>query len=155
MGHEAAKRARYDQDIVAWATEQARLMRAGQFDQLDIEHIADEIEDVGKSEKRELASRLAVLLVHLLKWQFQPERRGASWQISIKHQRERIALALKATPSLRTVLHDPDWCKEAWLDGIAQAARETGLDEAVFPETSPWSMEAEVLADGWLPAEPL
>jgi hypothetical protein len=68
----------YDQDVVAWAAEQARLIRAGQFDQLDLEYIADEIEDVGKSEKRELASRLAVLLARLLKWQHQPARRCAS-----------------------------------------------------------------------------
>ncbi len=152
MGHSAPKRARYDQDILAWATEQARLIRAGQFDMLDIEHIADEIEDVGKSEKRELASRMAVLLVHLLKWQFQPERRGPSWQVSIRHQRERIALALKATPSLKTALRDPDWAKEAWLDAIGQASRETGLEEAIFPETCPWSMNQQVLQDGWLPS---
>jgi hypothetical protein len=142
----------YDQDIVAWATEQARLIRAGQFDKLDIEHIADEIEDVGKSEKRELASRMAVLLVHLLKWQFQPERRGSSWESSIRHQRKRLGLALKAAPSLTTVLRDDDWCMEAWLDGVARAAQETGLDEAIFPETCPWDMTTQVLRDGWLPS---
>ena len=62
----------YEKDIIAWANEQAKLLRAGQFGQLDIEHIAEEIEDVGKSEQRELASRMAILLAHLLKWQFQP-----------------------------------------------------------------------------------
>jgi len=70
----------YDHDVVAWASEQANLLRTGQFDLLDIQHIAGEIEDVGKSEQRELASRMAVLLAHLLKWRFQPERRGASWE---------------------------------------------------------------------------
>lgn len=64
----------YDTDIVAWAQEQARLLRAGRFDALDIEHIAEEIEDVGKSEQRELENRMAVLLAHLLKWQHQPDR---------------------------------------------------------------------------------
>jgi hypothetical protein len=142
----------YDEDILAWATEQARLIREKRFDLLDIEHIADEIEDVGKSERRELASRMAVLLVHLLKWQFQPERRGASWESSIRHQRERLALALKATPSLKTVLRDPDWRRDAWLDGIARAAKETALDEATFPDACPWDMAAEVLKDGWLPS---
>ena len=77
----------YDKDINAWAQEQARLLRAGRFEMLDIEHIAGEIEDVGKSEQRELASRMAVLLAHLLKWQYQPERRGASWEKTIKAQR--------------------------------------------------------------------
>ncbi len=66
----------YDTDIVAWANEQARLLRAGRLDRLDIEHIADKIEDVGTSEQRELANRMADLLAHLPKWQFQPERRG-------------------------------------------------------------------------------
>ena len=65
----------YEDDVVAWANEQARLLRTGRFDLLDIEHIAEEIEDVGKSEQRELANRMAVLLTHLLKWHYQPERR--------------------------------------------------------------------------------
>lgn len=69
---------RYETDIVAWANEQAQLVRAGQFELLDLEHIAEEIEDVGKSEQRELASRMTLLIAHLLKWQFQPERRGRS-----------------------------------------------------------------------------
>ena len=64
---------RYDKDVLLWSQEQARLLRAGRFDELDIEHLADEIEDVGKSEKRELANRMAVLLAHLLKWHVQPE----------------------------------------------------------------------------------
>jgi hypothetical protein len=152
MGKHADTLAGYDEDIAAWATEQARLIRARQFDRLDIEHIADEIDDVGKSEKRELASRMAVLLVHLLKWQFQPDRRGSRWEVSIRHQREGLALALKVTPSLKTVLRDPDWRREAWLDGIARAAQETGLDEATFPDICPWDMAGEVMRDGWLPS---
>src|SRR5260364_115065 len=82
----------YEQCIVAWANEQAEFIRSGQLDLLDRAHIADEIEDVGKSERRELANRMAVLLAHLLKWQFQPGRRGASWQRTIKEQRRAIAL---------------------------------------------------------------
>jgi len=69
----------YETDIVAWANEQAQLVRAGRFELLDLEHIAEEIEDVGKSEQRELASRMTILLAHLLKWQFQPEQQGRSW----------------------------------------------------------------------------
>jgi hypothetical protein len=70
---------KYETDVVAWANEQAAFLRAGDFSALDIEHNADEVEDVGKSEQRELETRLALLLCHLLKWQFQPQRRGASW----------------------------------------------------------------------------
>jgi len=76
----------YKADIIAWANEQAAFIRAGRFDLLDLEHIAEEIEDVGKSEQRELASRMAVLLAHLLKWQYQPARRGSSWDKTIKFQ---------------------------------------------------------------------
>src|ERR1700734_3336055 len=85
----------YDKDVILWSQEQARLLRAGRFAELDVEHLADEIEDVGKSEKRELASRVAVLLAHLLKWRVQPKNRGASWQATINDQRKRIALAIK------------------------------------------------------------
>ncbi len=95
----------YEKDIVAWANEQASFIRAGRFDLLDIEHLAEEIEDVGKSEKRELASRMALLLSHLLKWQFQSGRRGASWQRTIKEQRKAITLEIKSTPSLKVSLN--------------------------------------------------
>ncbi|MBK7051776.1 MAG: DUF29 domain-containing protein [Rhodoferax sp.] len=139
---------RYETDIVAWANEQARFIRNGQFDMLDLEHLAEEIEDVGKSEKRELASRMAVLLMHLLKWKFQPEFRGKSWDRTIKEQRIRIGLAIKETPSLKASLVDEDWIKGAWADAVSQAIKETGLDS--FPENCPWSM-AEALSEGWLP----
>lgn len=140
----------YEADVVAWASEQARLIRAGQFDLLDLVHIAEEIEDVGKSEQRELASRMAVLLAHLLKWQYQPERRGNSWKRTIRHQRERIALTLRRTPSLKATLAAPDWQREMWLDGIDQAERETGLE--IFPESCPWAMDEEVLNPTWHPS---
>jgi hypothetical protein len=83
-------------------------LRAHRFDALDIEHIAEEIEDVGKSEQREHANRMAVLLAHLLKWQRQPEARGSSWEATIRHQRERVARRLERTPSLKSRLNDPD-----------------------------------------------
>ncbi|HEY3718618.1 MAG TPA: DUF29 domain-containing protein [Roseiarcus sp.] len=77
----------YDSDFYAWANEQAALLRAGRLGQADIEHIAQEIESMGRTEKRELVSRLRVLLVHLLKWRFQPTGRGSSWKASIRVQR--------------------------------------------------------------------
>ncbi len=72
----------YESDVVAWAKEQAAFIRAGHFDQLDLAHIAEEIEDVGKSEQRELASRMAVLLAHILQWKFQPQKRCMSWVLT-------------------------------------------------------------------------
>lgn len=138
----------YDGDIVAWASEQARLLRAGLFSQLDIEHVIEEIEDVGKSEKRELASRLAVLLAHLLKWQYQPERQGNSWRRTIKEQRNVTALLIKKTPSLRAEPRDPDWWSGVWSDAVTKASEETGLYD--FPEPCPWAIDA-LLHPEWLP----
>lgn len=139
----------YEKDINAWANEQARLLRAGRFDLLDVEHIAEEIEDVGKSEQRELASRMVVLLAHLLKWGHQPERRGASWEKTIAAQRKEIHYALAESPSLVPKLQEPRWLDMVWARAIAQAVNETGLD--CFPEECPWAIQHEVLADAWLP----
>lgn len=83
----------YDDDVLLWSQQQARLLREGRFAELDIEHLADEIEDVGKSEKRELASRCAALIAHLLKWRFEPSIRSESWRATINVQRKRIGVA--------------------------------------------------------------
>lgn len=139
----------YDRDIVAWAKEQAQLLRARRFELLDLEHIAEEIEDVGKSEQRELANRMAKLLAHLLKWKYQPGRQGASWQRTINEQRKSIKKRLLKSPGLQPVLTDPDWRSEIWADAVSDAADETGL--ADFPEDCPWDFQDEVLLDGWLP----
>lgn len=138
----------YDQDLVAWANEQARLLRAGRFDQLDVKHLAEEIEDVGKSEQRELANRMAILLAHLLKWRQQPDRRGTSWTITIRNQRRAIARALEETPSLKGKLIEPRWWEAVWDDATDLAAREAGLEE--FTEACPWTV-AEILDLNWLP----
>jgi len=140
----------YDRDIVAWAREQARQLRAGRFDLLDLEHLAEEIEDVGRSEQRELASRMTVLLAHLLKWRYQPDRRGVSWQVTLSGQRERLLRRLEKTPSLKAVLSDPDWWADAWLDARIEAAKETGVEIQRFPAACPWTVE-QVLGEGWLP----
>lgn len=129
---------RYEDDLMAWAYEQARLLRAGRFDLIDIAHVAEEIEDVGKSELRELESRLTVLLAHLLKWRYQSERRGTSWRRTIVAQRKDLAYHLDETPSLKAKLHDPRWLDLVWTKALAQAAEDTGLDD--FPEVCPWTL---------------
>ncbi len=139
---------RYDGDVIAWANEQARRLRAGEFHRLDIEHIADEIEDVAKAEQREFSRRIAELITLLLKWQKQPSHRCQSWKDMIRLQRRRCLPWLRDMPSLRPMLKDPDWIAEFWGDGFLAAMKETGLD---FPETCPWDVEAEVLKDDWLP----
>ena len=139
----------YDADVILWSEQQARLLRDGQFAELDIEHLADEIEDVGKSEQREFVSRMGVLLAHLLKWSRQPTKRSKSGRSTIVDQRKRVALAIKATPSLKAVMRDPDWQEDIWLDARATARKETGLGEDELPEACPWTMDQAVDSDFW------
>lgn len=139
----------YDGDIVEWANEQARLLREGQFSKLDIEHIAEEIEDVGKSEKRELESRMAVLLAHLLKWQHQPERRGNSWRNTINEQRNKVSKRIRETPSLKADLQEAEWWSGVWADVLDAAVKETGLLYDAFQERCPWVLEQIMDPDFW------
>ncbi len=139
----------YDADVLLWSEQQVRALRERRFADLDIEHLADEIEDVGKAEKRELASRMAVLLAHLLKWRFQPHKRSKSWRTTIGLQRRRVSLALKATPSLKVLMRDEDWREAVWLDAVALAAKETGRPEDDFPDASPWPFEKACESDFW------
>jgi hypothetical protein len=141
---------RYEQDVVAWASEQAALLRAGELTAIDVQHIAEEIEDVGKSEQRELASRMAVLLSHLLKWQFQPSRRSRSWQFTIRTQRKEVAYVLDEAPSLRGKFSDLAWLDIVWSKARAIASDETGLDLDVFPEALPWPV-GDVLSQAFHP----
>ena len=142
------QKASYDKDVVAWANEQAALLRSGRFNELDIEHIADEVEDVGKSEQRELVSRMAILLAHLLKWKFQPERRGSSWLFTMKDQRRLIKRRLQKMPSLNAMFNDSDWLDEMWVDGVAVARKEAGIED--WPENCLWSIE-QIMDDSFLP----
>jgi hypothetical protein len=140
----------YEKDIVEWAHEQAGFIRAGRFDLLDLENIAEEIEDVGKSEKRELASRMTVLLTHLLKWQYQAIRRGTSWQRTIREQRKIILIELADTPSLKGLLNDTNWNFKIWADAVAKASEETSLNSSIFPESCPWTPE-QILDQAFYP----
>src|SRR5580698_8493609 len=92
----------YDEDFYAWANEQAALLRDGKLAEADVEHIALEIESMGKTEKRELVARLTILLLHLLKWKFQPNLRGRSWRLTIKEQRKEVVNHLADNPSLKS-----------------------------------------------------
>lgn len=138
----------YETDVVAWANEQAALIRAGRFEHLDLLHIADEIEDVGKSEKRELAKRLSAFFAHLLKWKYQPQHRRSNCEGHMALYRKMIRFHLKEAPSLKAELSDMEWIDMAWSDAVVIALNETGLED--FPEVCPWNMD-DVLRDGWLP----
>lgn len=139
--------ATYDFDVIAWSQEQARLLRTGQFSLLDIEHIAEEIEDVGKSEQRELENRMAVLLAHLLKWQYQPERCGNSWRRTIIAQRNGVSLRLKKTPSLKRDLRDDEWWRAVWDDAISAVLKEVELDD--LPVSCPWTFDQIISSEFW------
>jgi hypothetical protein len=129
----------YDQDFYAWATEQAGLLRAGRLSEADIEHIAEEIESMGRSEKRELVSRLTVLLLHLLKWQYQPLHRGNSWRLTLEEQRNQLEDHLADNPSLQSVVQET--IVAAYRNALLGAARETGMDRGTFRVICPWSFE--------------
>ncbi len=138
----------YNQDVIAWANEQAALLRSGRFDLLDVEHIAEEILDVGKSEQREFESRMSLLLSHLIKWQYQPSHRGKSWQRTIRDQRIMLNRRLSRTPSLKPELNNPDFWFESWFDAVRMAENETGILD-VFPESCPWDFSQIMNPDFW------
>ena len=129
----------YQNDFYGWTKEQSKLLKAGQFECVDVEHLVEELESMGASERRELGNRLALLMSHLLKWQFQPERRGRSWQLTIKEQRNRIQRVLRQNPSLRPSLLET--VADVYSDARLMAARETDRDETAFPQDCPWSAD--------------
>ncbi len=136
----------YESDFYAWTQNQAQILRDRQWQLIDIQHLAEEIEDMGHAEKRELESRLEVLLMHLLKWQFQSDRRCRSWQLTIKEQRLRLHRHLKQNPSLKSVI--PEVFADVYQLAVVGAAKETGLD--IFPDICPYTFE-QVILDVFLP----
>ncbi|TWB47827.1 DUF29 domain-containing protein [Nitrospirillum viridazoti] len=137
----------YERDFYAWANEQAALLRAGKLAAADIAHIAEEIESMGKTEKRELISRLAVLLAHLLKWQYQPERQSRSWEATIRTQRLEVRDHLADNPSLKAQLAD---AVAAAYERAVISAAETNLPENTFPNACPWAFDL-VMSEGFWP----
>lgn len=138
----------YEADLVGWAIDNAALLRAGRLSEIDAAHLAEELEDLGKSERRSLGSHLRVLVTHLLKWQYQPGLRGASWRLSVLNARAAIRGILADSPSL--VPEAPRQLEANYHLARANAIGETGLAEAIFPSTCPYSIE-QVLSDGFWP----
>ena len=137
----------YEHDFAQWAQHQADLLRQGRLGDLDVEHLLEELDSMGASERRELVNRLAILLAHLLKWRHQPQRRGNGWRLTIKIRRLDVAAVLRQNPSLQTRL--PEFRNEAYAKAVLQAARETGLDETVFPDGCPFAIEQALDDDYW------
>jgi hypothetical protein len=137
----------YDRDFYAWLNEQAALLRSGRLAELDIENLAEEIESMGRSEKRELVSRLKILILHLLKWQYQPDRRGASWRSSVYNARDALVDLLSDSPSLKSQLAAA--IRTAYPRAVRDAAAETALEAAIFPSSCPWSFTQLSDPDFW------
>ena len=138
----------YDEDFFAWTQEQARLLRAGELTDVDTENLAEEIESMGRSDKRELRSRLIQLLMHFLKWQYQPGFRSHSWTSTIAEQRDQVKESLEESPSLRPIVTAD--LSRAYKVARIKAAGETGLSEKTFPELCPYTPE-QILSEDFLP----
>jgi len=133
------KTSNYETDFYTWTQQQAELLRSGRLSELDVENLIEEVETMGRSEKRAIQSRLTVLLQHLLKWEYQPERRGRSWTLTIRHQRLKFVKLLNENPGLKP--HLVEILRDAYELAVISAAEETGIDEIEFPRECPWSME--------------
>lgn len=129
----------YEQDFCLWAEEQARLLREGSLDRLDIAHLVEEIEDLGASERRAIRNNLVVVLKHLLKYRYQPGRRSRSWLSSIAEHRRRLRDDLETSPSLRP--YASERFEQSYRDARQQALIETALAPGAMPAASPWSLE--------------
>ena len=137
----------YDTDFHAWANEQAALLRAGRLTEADIENIAEEIESMGRSEKRELINRLTVLLLHLLKWRYQPALRSRSWRNTIEQQRLHLTEHLTDNPSLKSKRDEA--MASAWRHARIDAEQETGQPRAIFPLACPFLFEQAMDPGFW------
>jgi hypothetical protein len=140
----------YERDFHAWTLEQAAKLRAGSLAGLDFDHIAEELESMGRAEKRQLGNRLSLILMHLLKMSLQAEllpRYRNSWRATIREQRRRVQGLLKDNPSLKPALGEV--FADAWQDAVDAAIQETNLPESAFPPANPFSLEQALDRDFW------
>lgn len=138
----------YEKDFYAWTQEQAKFIKEKAFDKLDVVHLFDEVESMGISEERSLESRLEILLMHLLKWKYQPGKISNSWKYTIKEQRIRIHRLLKKMPSLKGKTLEALFA--AYDVARIKAANETGINEKIFPLHLEWVLE-DILDDDFYP----
>lgn len=135
----AEKPASYDRDFYSWALEQARLIRAGDFAAVDVDNVAEEIESLGREQFSKLESAFRVLLLHMLKWDFQPERRSRSWALSIETQRVELDDVLGDNPGLTPRI--PEAIARAYRKARLEAAKETRLPKGRFPDACPYTFD--------------
>ncbi len=138
----------YQTDFYAWTQEQAVLLKEEEFTEVDWQNLIEEIESMGRSEQKEMESRLSLIIMHLLKIQYQPQRRGRSWATTIAIQRIDLRRHLRKNPSLRAQLAEA--IADIYPDAAKKAAIETRLPLSIFPSDCPWTVE-EILDKDWLP----
>ncbi len=140
----------YREDFYAWTQQQAKLLQAKEFTEVDWQNLIEEIESMGISERKELTSRLRVLLMHLLKLHYQPRRHPRSWLSTINEQRNQLELLFRTSPSLHREVADE--IAYAYPRARKSAAVETGLALSTFPDACPWTV-TEILNTDWLPSK--
>jgi hypothetical protein len=139
---------KYLVDFSSWINQTAQLLRERRWHEIDVPHLIEEVEDLGKSERRGIASQLTRLLLHLLKWHYQPQRRSDSWLDSITDARTQIELIIKDSPSLKS--YPAEQLKESYQWARRQAAKQTSMEISMFPDECPYPLEL-VLAEDWFP----
>ncbi len=141
----------YKVDFYAWTQEQATLLRAQKWGQIDLPNLVEEIESLGKQQQQELRNRLSVLIGHLLKWHYQPQRRSRSWLTTLRVQRIDISELLGDNPSLKAYLQEA--LQRGYVRAIELAAGETNLPSRTFPAECPYSL-SQILDSNFYPGEP-
>ncbi|PSO64443.1 MAG: DUF29 domain-containing protein [Cyanobacteria bacterium QH_7_48_89] len=138
----------YDTDYSLWLEKTAQLLRNGQINELDLPNLAEEIEDMGKREKRAVENNVEILLMHLLKYQYQPEKRSNSWKYTIFEHRDRLEKAFRDSPSLKP--YSQEIFEQCYSKARQRAAIETGMEIDIFPVESPFTVE-QTLNPNYLP----
>jgi hypothetical protein len=138
----------YEEDFYGWAMANASLLKQGKLNEADMDHIIEELEEMGRSEKAQLINRLSVLIAHLFKWQFQPDFRGRSWSGTIEEQRHKIRRLIKENPSLKSKI--PEAIKEGFLDSKSILKKETSIDLKLLPAQCPYTFE-QIMEDDFFP----
>lgn len=137
----------YDRDFLQWTQQQAELLQKGRWAELDIKNLVEELEALGRSEQKELGSYLQVLILHVLKWQYQSERRTRSWETTIANCRDQIRDCLEDTPSLQRFLQDSNRIEKYYRRACREAAKETQLSIDIFPVSCPYSIDQLLNSD--------
>ena len=131
----------YEQDFYAWVEQTAELLKSRNWEILDLENLIEEVVDLGRSQQRALQSALRLILSHLLKWKYQPEKRSNSWQITITRERLNLDELFTESPSLRRFLNDTEWINTTYQRARKEAIVETGLSEDNFPIVCPFTVD--------------